>query len=400
MMLDDHRTPRRFWVDAISTACYISNRIFLCSILHLTPFELRFGCKPSVSHFRPFGCKCFILKCANLDKFESRSFDDILLGYIPHDKSYRVYNFETNTVVESYDVTFDETAPCPRGVFECAGDKEMEESIFVDEGLRGVEGDEDEPLLPSTSSPELVPAFTLEAEAPQATTSSTAAVEASRVEGEIVSEPGAPSHIQKVHPPQQIIGNLNERVTCSSRSTHLSCFSNLLFVALFEPRDIGHALSDSSWVNAMHEELENFERNQVWTLVDPSRDVNVIGTKWVFKNKQGEDGEVVRIKAHLVAQGYSQVEDLDFGETFAPVARLEAIRILLAFVVSKGFKLYRMDVKSAFLNGVIQEELYVRQPPDFESPKYPDRVYKLSKTLYGLKQAPRTWYARLKTFLL
>jgi hypothetical protein len=201
MMLDEHRTPRRFWADAISTACYISNRIFLHSILYLTPFELCFGRKPSISHFWPFVCKCFILKHGNLNKFESRSFDAILLGYTPHGRSYRVYNFETNTVVESCDVTFDETAPCLHDVIECAGDKEMEESIFVDEGLQGIDGDNDEPLLLSTSSPKPVPALTLEAEAPQATTSSTAAVEASRVEGEIVSESGAPSYIQKAHPP-------------------------------------------------------------------------------------------------------------------------------------------------------------------------------------------------------
>jgi hypothetical protein len=173
-------------------------------------------------------------------------------------------------------------------------------------------------------------------------------------------------------------------VTRSLRSAHLSRFSNTLFVTLFEPRDVGHALSDSSWVNAFHEELENFKRNQVWTLVDPPRDVNVIGTKWVFKNKQGEDGEVVRNKTHLIAKGYNQVERLDFGETFASVAHLEAIRILLAFAACKEFKLYQMDVKSAFLNGVIQEEVYVRQPLGFESPKYPDRVYKLSKALYRL----------------
>jgi hypothetical protein len=158
-------------------------------------------------------------------------------------------------------VTFDKTAPCPHGGFECAGDKEIEESIFVEEGLQGVDGDEDESLLPSTSSPEPVPIFTLEAEAPQATTSSTTAVEASRIEEEIVSEPGAPSHIQKVYPPQQIIGNMNERVTHSSRSAQLSCFSNTLFVAPFEPRDVGHALFYSSWVNVMHDELENFKRN-------------------------------------------------------------------------------------------------------------------------------------------
>jgi hypothetical protein len=108
----------------------------------------------------------------------------------------------------------------------------------------------------------------------------------------------------------------------------------------------------------------------------------------------------VRSKTRLVAQGYNQVEGHDFGETFVPVARLEAIRILLAFARSKGFKLYQMDVKNAFLNGVIHEEVYVRQPPGFESPKYPDIVYKLSKALYEFKQALRGWYARLKTFLL
>jgi hypothetical protein len=107
----------------------------------------------------------------------------------------------------------------------------------------------------------------------------------------------------------------------------------------------------------MHEELENFERNQVWTLVDTPRDVNVIGIKWVFKDKQGEDGEVVRNRARLVAQGYSQVKCLDFGKIFIPIAHLEVISILLAFTTSKGFKLYQMDVKSDFLNGVIQEKV-------------------------------------------
>jgi hypothetical protein len=120
-MLDEHRTPRCFWVDAISIACYISNRIFLLSILHLTSFELCFGRKSSVFHLRPFGCKCFVLICGNLDMFESHSSDGILLGYTPHGRSYRVFNLETNTVVESYDVTFNESTLCPRDVFECAG---------------------------------------------------------------------------------------------------------------------------------------------------------------------------------------------------------------------------------------------------------------------------------------
>jgi hypothetical protein len=126
----------------------------------------------------------------------------------------------------------------------------------------------------------------------------------------------------------------------------------------------------------------------------------MIGTKWVFKNKHGEDDEVVTNKTHLVAQDFSQVKGLDFGEIFAPVARLEVIMIILAFAAFKEFKLYQIDVKCDLLNGVIQEEVYVRQPPGFKNPKYHNRVYKLLKALYVHKQVPRTWYARLETFLL
>ncbi|WVZ51953.1 LOW QUALITY PROTEIN: hypothetical protein U9M48_003050 [Paspalum notatum var. saurae] len=131
----------------------------------------------------------------------------------------------------------------------------------------------------------------------------------------------------------------------------------------------------------MHEELENFERNHVRDLVEPPPSCRPIGTKWVFKNKRGEDGMVVRNKARL--HRVSSKEGIDYEETFAHVARLEAIRILLAFAASKGFKLQQMDVKSAFLNGFIEEEVYVRQPPGFESARFPDRVYKLRKALYG-----------------
>jgi hypothetical protein len=133
--------------------------------LNLTPFELRFGHQSSVSHLRPFGCKCFILKCDNLDKFESRSSDGIFLGYTLHGRSYRVLNLETNVIVESCDVIFNETSPSPCNVFESAHDKEMEESIFIDGELHGFNGDEDEHI-----------ASTLETEAPQAATSSSVGV--------------------------------------------------------------------------------------------------------------------------------------------------------------------------------------------------------------------------------
>jgi hypothetical protein len=127
---------------------------------------------------------------------------------------------------------------------------------------------------------------------------------------------------------------------------------------------------------------------------------NVIGTKWVFKNKQDANGIVVRNKARLVAQGYSQVEGIDYGGTYAPVARLESIRILLAYPSHHNFKLQQMDVKSAFLNGPLHELVYVKQPPGFEDPHFPNHVYKLDKALYGLKQTPRAWYEHLKELLV
>jgi hypothetical protein len=144
---------------------------------------------------------------------------------------------------------------------------------------------------------------------------------------------------------------------------------------------------------------QQLTRNEVWHLV-PHPNQNVVGTKWVFRNKQDEHGMVTRNKARLVAKGYSQVEGLDFGETYAPIARLESIRILLAYATCHGFKLYQMDVKSAFLNGPIKEEVYVKQPLGFEDSEYPNHVYKLSKVLYGLKQAPRAWYECLRDFLI
>jgi hypothetical protein len=143
------------------------------------------------------------------------------------------------------------------------------------------------------------------------------------------------------HPASRIINDINERTT-QSRVRNNSHFDHASFVATFEHKDIGHALFDHNWVNLMHEELKNFERNQVWELVDPPPGCKPIGTKWVWNNKDGEKGEVVRNKSRLVVQGYIQKEGIDYEETFAPVASLEAISIILAFYVAKGFKLHQM----------------------------------------------------------
>ncbi|GKA42971.1 putative ribonuclease H-like domain-containing protein [Tanacetum coccineum] len=149
----------------------------------------------------------------------------------------------------------------------------------------------------------------------------------------------------------------------------------------------------------MQEELLQFKLQQVWVLVDLPHGMKVIGTKWVYRNKRDERGVVVRNKARLVAQGYTQEEGIDYDEVFAPVARIEAIRLFLAFASFMGFIVYQMDVKSAFLYGTIDEEVYVSQPPGFVDPDHPNKVYKVVKALYGLHQAPRAWYATLSTFL-
>ncbi|GJS79766.1 putative ribonuclease H-like domain-containing protein [Tanacetum coccineum] len=150
----------------------------------------------------------------------------------------------------------------------------------------------------------------------------------------------------------------------------------------------------------MQEELLQFKLHEVWTLVDLPNRKRAIGTKWVFRNKKDERGIVIRNKARLVAQGYTQEEGINYDEVFAPVARIKAIRLFLAYASFKDFVVYQMDVKSAFLYGKIEEEVYVCQPPGFEDPDFPDRVYKVEKALYGLHQAPRAWYETLSTYLL
>ncbi|GKB09818.1 putative ribonuclease H-like domain-containing protein, partial [Tanacetum coccineum] len=160
------------------------------------------------------------------------------------------------------------------------------------------------------------------------------------------------------------------------------------------------ALKDESWVEAMQEELLQFKLQQVWILVDLPFRKKAIGTKWVFRNKRDERSNVVKNKASLVAKGHRQEEGIDYDEVFAPVARIEAIRLFLAFASYMGFLVYQMDAKSAFLYGTIGEEVYVHQPLGFVDPAHLNKIYKVVKALYGLHQAPRAWYETLSSFLL
>ncbi|GJS45802.1 retrovirus-related pol polyprotein from transposon TNT 1-94 [Tanacetum coccineum] len=173
-----------------------------------------------------------------------------------------------------------------------------------------------------------------------------------------------------------------------------------LTVSRTEPKNIKEAMADSAWIEAMQEELHQFDRLDVWELVDRPLCKNVINMKWLWKNKRDEENTVIRNKARLVAKGYSQQEGIDFEESFAPVARLEAVRLFVAYAAHKSFPVYQMDVKTTFLNGPLKEEVYVNQPDGFVDPHHPDKVYRLKKALYGLKQAPRAWYDELSNFLV
>nr|GEU30966.1 retrovirus-related Pol polyprotein from transposon TNT 1-94 [Tanacetum cinerariifolium] len=173
-----------------------------------------------------------------------------------------------------------------------------------------------------------------------------------------------------------------------------------LTVRTAEPKNIKVAMADSAWIEAMQEELYQFDRLQVWKLVDKPFCKSIIRLKWLWKNKKEEDQTVIRNKARLVAKGYAQEESIDFEESFTPVAHLEAIRIFIAYAAYKSFPIYQMDVKTTFLNGPLKEEVYVAQPDGFVDTDHPEKVYRLRKALYGLKQAPKAWYDELSKFLI
>ncbi|GJW95115.1 ribonuclease H-like domain-containing protein [Tanacetum coccineum] len=236
----------------------------------------------------------------------------------------------------------------------------------------------------------------------------------------ILVSPTLTTRIHKDHPLEQIIRDIHSapqtrRMTKSvtnhgifssvqQRINHKD-FHNCLFACFLsqvEPKKVIQALTDPSWIEAMQDELLQFKLVRgfrtlveftIWTR-------GIYPTQWIYRNKKDERGIVVRNKARLVAQGYTQEEGIDYDEVFAPVARIEAIRLFLAYASFKDFVVYQMDVKSAFLYGKIEEEVYVCQPPGFEDPEFPDRVYKIEKALYGLHQAPRAWYETLSTYLL
>ncbi|GJZ36270.1 retrovirus-related pol polyprotein from transposon TNT 1-94 [Tanacetum coccineum] len=279
-------------------------------------------------------------------------------SYSQNSKAFIILNKHTRKIEESLNVTFDKTPPPSKTSPLVDDDLDEEEAIKVTEkkNLKNVIEDE-----------------TLEF-------------------NEIVNIKES-----RNHPLENVIGNLNQR-TLRSQAQNQSNF--FCFISTIEPKNVDEALTDDSWIVAMQEELNQFITNDICELVPQPRNMTIIGTKWVFSNKLDKNGIVSQNKARLVAQSYNQQEGIDYDETYALVARLESIRILLAYAYALDFKLFQMDVKSAFLNGLINEEVYVAQPSGFIDFEKSDHVYKFKNALYGLKQAPKAWYERLKAFLI
>ncbi|KAJ9547023.1 hypothetical protein OSB04_019566 [Centaurea solstitialis] len=200
----------------------------------------------------------------------------------------------------------------------------------------------------------------------------------------------------KCHPIDQVLGNPSSSVKTRRQSGNICLY--FYFISENESKETDDAMRDPAWVSAMQKELAEFIRNNVWLLVSRPRKRTIIGSKWIFINKLDEIGTIIRNKARLVAQGYRQEEGIDYDETFALVAMLEAIRLFLAYASHMNFKVFQMDIKNSFLNGKLNEEVYVAQSPGFVDPKFPYHVYKLNNALYGLKQAPRACYDTCQPF--
>ncbi|GJS63000.1 retrovirus-related pol polyprotein from transposon TNT 1-94 [Tanacetum coccineum] len=306
--------------------------------------------KPTLDYFRVFGSKCFILNTKDhLTKFDPKLYEGILLGYSQNSKAYIILNKHTGKVEESLNVTFNKTPPPSKTSPLVDDDLDEEEAIKVTE-KKNLENDiEDE---------------TLEID-------------------EIVNIKESRHHLL-----ENVIANPNQR-TLRSKAQNQSNF--FCFISTIEHKNVNEALGDESWIVAMQEELNQFIANDFWKLVPQPKNMTIIGTKWMFRNKLDENGIVSRNKARLVAQGYNQQEGIDYHETYALVGRLESIRILLAYACALDFKLFQMDVKSAYLNGFLNEEVHVAQPLGFIDFEKPDHVYKLKNAIYGLKQAPKAW---------
>ncbi|KAJ9539032.1 hypothetical protein OSB04_031765 [Centaurea solstitialis] len=419
--------PLTFWAEAVSTACFTQNRTIITKRFKKTPYHIINHRVPNVKFFHVFGCRCYILNNRdNLGKFDKKADEGYFLGYSLTSKTFRVYNKRTKMVMETVYVTFDETVSMTSEHNSSELGIHSQASTTTSNSITDPNSSELDLLNPRVDIHDVPEPSSVNESGPSenicSTSNSDQAIPVPSVEQSeltpddqseipaIINENDSQNNLDdlailpaqlkwtRAHPLYNVIGDVKDGVKTRSASANYCLYKS--FLSKIEPKNVSQALDDSDWLLAMQEELLQFKRNKVYRLVPRPQDKSIVKTKWIFRNKKDASGLIVRNKARLFAKGYSQQEGIDYDETFAPVARIEAIRIFLAYAAHKNIKVFQMDVKSAFLNGVLHEEVYIEQPEGFVDPDFPDHVCILDKALYGLKQAPRAWYETLTNHLL
>lgn len=403
-MLKAKGLPGWLWGEAVSTAVYILNRCPTKSVDGMTPFEAWHGKKPAVHHLRTFGCIVYVRNTTpHLKKLEDRGRKMIFIGYERGSKAYRAYDPIAKRVHVTRDVVFDEGAQWDWGSEEAGGETFGDGDVFTVEysvstqGPPTTEGVEEAPVA-APEEGELTP--------PASPHAGGGAAPAGHDEVEFASPPSeadklldadhdddAPLRFRRI---DNIIGPASPR----GFVPRALVAEELHMVSSEEPASFAEAERSPSWRAAMMEEMTAIDDNETWSLADLPPGRRAIGLKWVFKVKRDEHGAVAKHKARLVVKGYAQRHGIDYDEVFAPVARLDSVRLLIALAAHEGWEVHHMDVKSAFLNGDLQEEVYVEQPAGFVVGGKEHKVLKLRKALYGLHQAPRAWNAKLHDTLL
>lgn len=390
-MLKGKGLPNQFWAEAVNTAVYILNRSYTKALDGKTPHEAYSGKKPSVSHFKVFGSECYMhVPDQERNKLQPKSTRCIFLGYGEDKKAYKLYDPVAKKIMASRDVVFQEEQP--HAVEEKGSSSTLspgEEVIHYEPNPRAVptikeveassSDDEDSSHQPATIQPEKPLPRWVEQLYDH-------------------NNPMPQSNEQNADGPRRS-QRIEEQRRASAHIVNMALMAEIMG-EVKEPTNVKEALADPNWKAAMQAEYDSIMKNCTWELVDRPPKRKVIGTKWIWKIKYKADGTLEKYKARLVAQGYSQVEGIDYNESFAPTARMTTIRIVFAVAAHKKWPVYHMDVICAFLNGDLKEEVYVSQPPGFEAPHSEDKVCKINKALYGLKQSSRAWYQRIDSCLI
>uniref|UniRef100_A0ACD5Y6T1 Uncharacterized protein n=1 Tax=Avena sativa TaxID=4498 RepID=A0ACD5Y6T1_AVESA len=388
-LLKSKNLPGRFWGEAVATAVFLLNRAPTKSVNEKTPYEALYGVKPDVHYLRVFGCLGFVKKVGvHLPKLADRSSVMVFIGYEPNSKAFRMFDPKTQKLHVSRDVIFEEDKQWD---WEASGRENVERmpEIFTVQ----YPSEQQEETVPSAATTEKTAKNFAAAGSSAATPvsgSATATGAESPENRHFVTPPNNASHPSDEAPRryrlvQEILDETEE----------VEAISELCLMGMEEPSSFQEANAEAHWRIAMKEELESIESNGTWELSSLPSGHKPIGLKWVYKIKKDPVGKIIKYKARLVAKGYVQRQGIDFEEVFAPVARMETVKLLLAVAAQMGWQVHHLDVKSAFLNGELQEEVFVTQPPGFVVEGQDSKVLKLHKALYELRQAPRAWNVKL-----